>query len=99
MTATTSRIRVSSLPRGRRRLRLLSLTGISATLGLALVASVGASRILFSMGRAGTAHPRFAALHPKFQVPWNSLHVIFIAGLVGGLVLFACNGAYNAYVW
>ena len=78
---------------------LVTLTGISATLGLAIVTAVGASRILFSMGRAGTAHPRFAALHPKFQVPWNSLHVIFAAGFIGGLVLFAVNGAYNAYVW
>jgi putrescine importer len=78
---------------------LVTLTGISASLGLAIVTSVGASRILFSMGRGGTAPARFARLHPKFQVPWNSLHVIFAGGLVGAIVLFSLTGAYNAYVW
>ncbi len=78
---------------------LVTITGISASLGLAIVTSVGASRILFSMGRAGTAPARFARLHPTHQVPWNSLHVIFVGGVVGALVLFAINGAYQAYVW
>ncbi len=78
---------------------LVTLTGISATLGLAVVTAVGASRILFDMGRRGATLPRFAQLHPRFQVPWNALHMIFGSGLAGALLLFAFVGAYNSYVW
>jgi putrescine importer len=62
---------------------LVTLTGISATLGLAIVTAVGASRILYSAGRRGAAPTAFARLHPKYRVPWNALHLIFVAGLVG----------------
>lgn len=78
---------------------LVTLTGISATLGLAVVTSVGASRILFDMGRRGAAHGNFAKLHPRYQVPWNSLHIIYGGGLLGAVLLFAMIGSYNAYVW
>lgn len=78
---------------------LVTLTAITATLGLAVVTAVGASRILFDMGRRGAALPRFALLHPRFHVPWNALHVIFGGGLLGAFVLFVSVGSYNAYVW
>jgi len=78
---------------------LVTFTAITATLGLAVVTSVGASRILFDMGRRGAALAHFARLHPRYKTPWNSLHVIFLGGLIGAVVLFACVGSYNAYVW
>lgn len=78
---------------------LVTLTGISATLGLSVVTSLGASRILFDMGRREAASSRFAQLHPRFQVPWNSLHIIFGGGFLGAILVFVLVGSYNAYVW
>jgi amino acid transporter len=78
---------------------LVTLTAISATLGLAVVTAVGASRILFDMGRRGAAQAGFAWLHPSYKTPWNSLHLIFLGGLGAAILVFACVGAYNAYVW
>ena len=78
---------------------LVTLTAISATLGLAIATSVGASRVLFAAARRGSAPAAFARLHPRFLVPWNALHVIFGCGLVGALVSFWLLGAYKAFEW
>lgn len=78
---------------------LVTLTGISATFGLAIVTAVGASRILFSMGRNGHTSKVFSELHPTYRVPWKSLHVIFAGGLIGSLIAYFSMGAYNSYVW
>lgn len=78
---------------------LVTLTGISATLGLAIVTAVGASRILFAMARQGSTHPRFATLHSKYKVPWNALHIIFVGGIIGSVISFAAVGSYDSYVW
>jgi amino acid transporter len=78
---------------------LVPLTGISATLGLAIVTAVGASRILYAMGRDRLAPALFARLHPASGVPWNATRVIFVGGLVCALVTGAFLGPYRAYVW
>jgi len=78
---------------------LVSLTAISASLGLAIATAVGASRILFSMGRGGLAPAAFAHLHSRFQVPWKSLNLIFVVGTVLALVWGYGMGPFNAYVW
>ncbi|MGL4552932.1 MAG: APC family permease [Gemmataceae bacterium] len=78
---------------------LVTLTGISASLGLAIATAVGASRVLFSAARRGSAPAAFARLHPRFRVPWNALHVIFAGGAVGALVSYRVLGAYKAFEW
>lgn len=78
---------------------LITFTALTATLALIVATSVGASRILFATGRRGAAPAVFARLHPRFQVPWPALHVIFALGLAGTFIVFACIGAYNAYQW
>ena len=101
LAATEGRMPINDVARsfwGRGSL-LVTLTAISATLGLAVVTSLGASRILFDMGRRGAAAARFARLHPRYKTPWNSLNVIFLCGFLGAVVVFWCVGAYNAYVW
>jgi len=77
----------------------VTLTAISASLGLAIATAVGASRVLYSMGRDGTAPWLFAQLHRKHDVPWNSLHIIFGVGLVASLTSGALVGPYQSYVW
>lgn len=76
---------------------LVDLTGISAALGIAIATAVGASRILFSMGRGGLAPGAFAQL--RNQVPWNAMHLVFGAGLAGALAVGYAAGAWRAYLW
>jgi amino acid transporter len=76
---------------------LVMLTGVSAALGIAIATAVGASRILFAMGRSGLAPRSFATL--RNQVPWNAMHLVFGAGLVGAIVLGASASPYQAYLW
>lgn len=78
---------------------LVTVTAVSASLGLAIATAVGASRVLFAMGREGSASPVFARLHSGYQVPWNTLHLIFLGGLGAALVAGILVGPYNAYVW
>lgn len=78
---------------------LVTFTALTATLALLVATSVGASRILFAKGRRHAAPAVFARLHPRYQVPWPALHLIFAVGLAGAFIVFACMGAYNAYVW
>jgi amino acid transporter len=73
------------------------LTGVSAALGIAIATAVGASRILFAMGRSGLAPAAFAGL--RNQVPWNAMHLVFGAGLLGAVVAGALAGPYRAYLW
>ena len=77
----------------------VSLTAISASLGLAIATAVGASRVLYSMGRDGTAPRLLAQVHVKHGVPWNALHIIFGVGLVASLATGALVGPYPSYVW
>lgn len=78
---------------------LVSLTAISASLGLAIATAIGASRILFSMGRGGLAPQVFSQLHSRFHVPWRSLNLIFVLGTVMALAWGYGMGPFNAYVW
>ena len=75
------------------------LTGFSAALGIGIATSVGASRILFAMGRDGFASRSFGTVHERHSVPWTALHVIFLCGVVGPLVVGAFIGPYKAFVW
>jgi amino acid transporter len=77
----------------------VTLTAISASLGLAIATAVGASRVLYSMGRDGTAPRLLAQLHLKHGVPSNALHIIFGVGLVASLTSGALIGPYSSYVW
>ena len=78
---------------------LVTITGISAAFGIAIATSVGASRVLFSMGRSGQTWAGFAKLHPGHRVPWNAMHAIFLGGLVGSVLTGFFVGPYNAYLW
>lgn len=77
----------------------VTFTALTATLALIIATSVGASRVLFAKARRRAAPAIFATLHPRYQVPWPALHFIFALGFLGTFAVFACIGAYNAYVW
>jgi amino acid transporter len=78
---------------------LVTATGLSAALGIAIATAVGASRVLFAMGREGLAPAFFGKLHQRTQVPWRAMHLVFGAGLAGALVAGFLVGPYPAYLW
>ena len=78
---------------------LVTLTGLSAALGISIATSVGASRILFSMARERLLPAAFARLHPKHRVPWVGLGTVFAVGLAGALAAGALVGPWRAYLW
>ncbi len=78
---------------------LIAITGLSAGLGIAIATSVGASRVLFSMGRNGQAPKFLAKLNPATQVPSSALALIFAAGLGGAILVGGMTSPYMAYVW
>ena len=75
---------------------LVPITAISAALGISIATAVGASRVLFSMGRGGLAPAVLGELHPRHQVPWKAMHVIFGLGFVAAAGTGALLGPYNA---
>jgi amino acid transporter len=61
---------------------------------------VGASRALYAMARQGALPAPLAKLHPKYRVPWNAMHVVYAASLIGIIVLVAAlKNALDAFVW
>ena len=78
---------------------LVPLTAISAAMGIAIATAIGASRVLFSMGRRGDAPARFGELNPRFQSPWKSMHVIFGAGLLAAIITGLLLGPYPTWIW
>ncbi len=77
---------------------LIPITGISATLGLAIATAIGSSRVLFSMARGGLAPIRFSALSES-KTPKQALHVIFGIALVSTLLTSIFLSPYDSYVW
>ena len=99
MVDETSGMPITAVARGiwGRGSILVMLTGVSAALGIAIATAVGASRILFSMGRGGLAPRMFAEL--RNQVPFRAMHLIFGCGLAGAVVAGVLAGPYRAYLW
>ena len=77
----------------------VTLTGISAALGISIATSVGASRVLFSMARDGLLPRVFARLDPKSQVPRAGLALVFVLGLAGALFVALFLGPWRTYQW
>jgi amino acid transporter len=78
---------------------VVTLTALSAVLGVYLASVVGYARIVFAMGRDGTMPVWFAQLHPKYQVPWNAQHVVLAITVVLDAIWARWLGVYMAYDW
>ena len=77
----------------------VTLTAITAALGVYLASVVGYSRIAFAMGRDGTLPGFFGRLHPKYKVPWAAQHIVFLLALGVAAVWCRWLGVYVAYDW
>ena len=76
------------------------LTAMTAATAVYVATVVGSSRALYAMARQGALPAPLAKLHPKFRAPWNAMHVVYAATLIGIVVLVvALQNALDAYVW
>ncbi len=78
---------------------LVPFTAISASLGIAIATAIGASRVLHSMAERGDAPAGFSKLNPRYQVPWNAMHLIFAIGMFAAIFTALFLGPYQTMVW
>jgi len=75
------------------------ITGLTSSLGVYIAATVGCSRILYAMGRDRTLPAWLGRLHPRFQVPWNAQHIIYVVTLAAAAFFGQWVGPLDAYIW
>lgn len=78
---------------------LVIITGMTAATGVYIATVIGASRVLHAMGREGTLPKFFGQIHPRYQVPWNAMHVIFTITIIVDVIWALWVGLYNAFGW
>jgi amino acid transporter len=79
---------------------IIIITGMTAALGNLSVAVPAAARVLYAMGRDGILPKRLGIVHPRYQVPWNALHVVLTIGIISTIIMGVLQGNFfNAYIW
>jgi amino acid transporter len=78
---------------------LITLTAITAVLGVHLASMVGYSRVAYAMGRDRALPEFFGRLHPKYLTPWNAQHVATILTLTVVPLWGWWIGTYLSYDW
>jgi amino acid transporter len=78
---------------------IVTLTGLTASLGTYVAGMVAIGRVLFAMGRDQTM-PRFLGrLNSRHQTPWNALHLAFGLVVVVCILIAAVAGPFNVWTW
>jgi len=80
---------------------LIILTALTAATGVYVACAVGASRVLFAMGREGTLPSALSGLHPRYKTPWKANHVVFAASILATVVWpwWLDGNIIRAFVW
>jgi len=78
---------------------LVTLTGMTASIGALVPCSTAASRVLFAMGRDGTLPRWLAYVHPRTRAPWHALHVVFITTAVAVIPVALIVGTTRTINW
>lgn len=80
---------------------LIILTALTAATGVFVATAVGASRVLYAMGREGTLPRLFGTLHDRYKTPWNALHFVFGISIVVTLIwpFWLDGNIFRAFVW
>jgi amino acid transporter len=78
---------------------LVIVTGMTAATGALVPCSTAASRVLFAMGRDGTLPRWLGAVHPRYKVPWNALHVVFLMTMLGVIPVALAVGETPTINW
>jgi amino acid transporter len=78
---------------------LVALTAMSAAMGGFIPGAIAASRVVFAMGREGKIHRKLGTVHEKTQTPWNALHLVYAAVLIGAFVPLWLVGPDKMMEW
>ena len=80
---------------------LVILTALTAATGVFVACAVGASRVLFAMGREGTLPSALATLHPRYKTPWRAQHVVFAISIFATVLWpwWLDGNIVRAFVW
>jgi amino acid transporter len=83
------------------------ITALTAATGVFVATAVGATRVVFAMGREGTLPSIFGKVEGRTQAPWNAGHLVFAISLIATVVwpIFLTNTTTGApdplasFVW
>lgn len=78
---------------------LVTVTGMTASIGALVPCSTAASRVLYAMGRDGTLPAWLSYVHPKTKAPWHALHVVFATTVVAVVPVSLRLGATQTVTW
>jgi amino acid transporter len=60
---------------------------INSSVGVGLACTNSASRVMYTMGQAGTLHARFGRIHPVHQTPTFAIAIVQLVGVVAVLLV------------
>jgi putrescine importer len=76
------------------------LTAMTAATAVYIACVIGASRALYAQGRRGTLPAWLGEINARRQVPWNAMHVVYTAILLGlFFVAVWLRNADSTFVW
>jgi amino acid transporter len=78
---------------------IVTLTGLTASLGTYVAGMVAIGRVLFAMGRDNTLPTPFARLNDRYGTPWPALHLGFALVLTVCVVIAVIAGPFNVWIW
>jgi amino acid transporter len=78
---------------------LVSITAMTASLGAFIPCAIAVSRVIFAMARDAKLPGVLAVLNRKFASPWNALHLVFAATLLGAIPAVIKFGTDDTLTW
>lgn len=79
---------------------LVTLTGMTSSLIVYIASIMGSARMLFALSRHKLLPGWLSKLHPRFRVPWNAMHVIYLAAMICALGSLELTGnGIEAFTW
>ena len=78
----------------------VTLTGMTSALVVYIASVMGSARMLFALSRHRLLPVWLSVLDPRFRVPWNAMHIIYLAAIICavGSLEFMGNGI-EAFTW
>ena len=76
---------------------LIYFAVLNSILGVGISCTNAASRVMYTMGRAGTLPAIFARIHPRHRTPTFAIHVQQIVGIVSVVVVALVLGASQIF--
>lgn len=78
---------------------VVTITGLTASLGCYVAGMVAIGRVLFAMGRDKTMPGVFGKLNERYGTPWSVLHVAFVLVIAVCAIVGAIAGPFKVWTW